>query len=122
MIQNQQMRIAVIPAAPAAGALIFRVKATPVTSAGVLVPGSMQPLVRTAVGRIVQANREIISAATQMAPVATCQTAVPTVEEYGCNETRCSGADLSFWVGRYSLCRGSLCRLAVSTPLMLRSL
>ena len=86
MIQNQQTRIAVIPAAPAAGALIFRVKATPVTSAGVLVPGSMQPLVRTAVGRIVQANREIISAATQMAPVATCRTAVPTAAEYGCND------------------------------------
>ena len=86
MIQNQQMRIAVIPAAPAAGALIFRVKATPVTSAGVLVPGSMQPLVRTAVGRIVQANREIISEMTQMAPFATCQAALPTAAQYWCND------------------------------------
>ena len=46
----------------------------------------MQPLVRTAVGRIVQANREIINEMTQMAPFATCQTALPTAAQYWCND------------------------------------
>ena len=75
-------RIAVIAPAPAAANDFIRFKATPVTAVG-LAPGPMQPLIRTSVGRIAQANREFIAPATQIAP--SCQ-AVPPSLEFWCNE------------------------------------
>jgi hypothetical protein len=86
MVQNQQTRIAVIPAPPTSATDTFRVKGTPVTSPGVAVSGSMQPLIRTAVGRIAQANREFIAPTLLATPVATCHTALPPSSDYWCND------------------------------------
>ena len=79
---SNSIRIAVIAPPPAAANDFIRIKATPVTAVG-LAPGPMQPLIRTSVGRIAQANREFIASATQIAP--SCQ-AVPPSLEFWCNE------------------------------------
>jgi hypothetical protein len=79
------VRVAVIAPAPTAANDFIRFKATPVTTVG-LPPGPMQPLIRTSVGRIAQANREFITDVTQAAPVATCNTALPGTAQYWCND------------------------------------
>ena len=84
MTGNNSTRIAVIAPAPLAANDFIRFKATPVTTAGPL--GPMQPLIRTSVGRIAQANREFISEMTQAAPVATCNAALPSTAQYWCND------------------------------------
>jgi hypothetical protein len=76
------IRVAAIVAPPATPTDTFRIKATPVMPTAPHAPA----LVRTSKGRIVQANKEIISAATLAAPVADCGTTLPTAAEYLCND------------------------------------
>jgi hypothetical protein len=76
------IRIAAIVAPPTTPTDTFRIKATPVMPTAPHSPA----LVRTSKGRINQANKEIISAATLAAPFADCGTTTPTAAEYLCND------------------------------------
>lgn len=84
MSNGGSTRIAVIVPPPTTPTDRFRVKGTPVTSSGP--SGIMQPLVRTAFGRVVQANREFASDVSLAAPFGDCATTVPVATEFWCNE------------------------------------
>lgn len=85
MMNRGSVRVAVIVPQPSSPTDTFRVKATPVAPT----PGpngQMQALVRTSVGRIAQSNREYISTTTAASPQADCNNALPSAEQYWCND------------------------------------